>query len=342
MQLSDIKPALTGDKLIEDMKVAKLQRKTIVESLIYDNTVLMVSAAPGVGKSTISTQMAIEMAAGLPVFGVFEVVKPVKVLYAQTERPILEFLERAEIISKVYPIIKDNLVITDEYKMLNLLREDHVKVFIEAIIRDCPGVEVIFIDPIYPMVAGGLSKDEPASAFCKAMSLAQKATGASFYYNHHTSRPQHDSYGAVIDKDDPFYGSQWLKAHVTGSFHMKEYQDGVKLICKKDNYHALAKEIVLEYNAETGLSIVPLSELPPVERVKNFFRAREIDPRPFSFKDIQLGTQLCTRTLRTILVRAPLANMVESSPVGRNKVIYRLKGANQAVHQTNIPTLPTR
>jgi hypothetical protein len=341
VELNDIGPAITGDKLIEVMRTAKLQRQTIVEGLLYENTILMVSAAPGVGKSTISTQIAIEMAAGLPVFGVFTVAKPTKVLYAQTERPILEFLERAEIISRVYPIIKENLVITDEYKMLNLLREDHVKVFIECIKRDCPGVEVIFIDPIYPMVAGGLSKDEPASAFCKAMSLVQKETGATLYYNHHTSRPQHDSYGAVINKDDPFYGSQWLKAHITGSYHMQANgEEGVKLSCKKDNYHTLTKEISLDYNPETGLSIVPLDELPPIERVKGFFRARELDNRPFSFKDIQAGTQLCTRTLRTVMARAPLANMVESTPVGRNKVMYRLRGYNQAVHATNIPTPP--
>lgn len=340
MNLNDIGPAITGDNLIERMKVAKLQRRTIVDGMLYENTILMVSAAPGVGKSTVSTQVAIELAAGLPVFGVYHVEKPTKVLYAQTERPILEFLERAEIISKVYPIIKENLVITDEYKMLNLLKEEHVRVFIECIKRDCPGAEVIFIDPIYPMVSGGLSKDEPASAFCKAMSLVQKATGATLYYNHHTSRPQHDSYGAVINKEDPFYGSQWLKAHITGSYYMKGGTDGVKMHCKKDNYNTLTQEISLTYDPESMLCLVPLEELPAVERVKGFLRARELDSRAFSFKDIQAGTQLCTRTLRNVLTRAPLDNMIEGYTVGRNKLMYRLKVVNPAVHDTNVPTPP--
>lgn len=326
MKLSDIQPALTGDALIEEMHKAKNQRKALVEGMIYEQAMLMVSASPGLGKSTISSQVAIECAAGIPVFGLLEVPRPLKVLYCQTERSRLEFLERAEIISKTYPIAKDNLVVTDAYKVLNLLKEDHVLGLIQCVQRDCPNVDIIFIDPIYPMVSGGLSKDEPASAFCKAMSLLQKFTGAALYLNHHTVKPTHDQDGHTITKDDPFYGSQWLKALVTGSFLLKENDKGTSLIRKKDNYNCLRDEIHLEYDGATELSHIPITEMPVVDRVKNFLKSKKSSGQEFSFTEIMDSAKCSTRALRKALAHQEISGIIELSHTIKNKNIYKIKG----------------
>ena len=337
MQLSDVGNALTGQPLSDKIKTAKEQRKVIVDGLLYENTILMVSAGPGVGKSTVSGQLAIELSSGLPVFGAFEVTRPMKVLYLQTERPILEFLERAEGLSTTLPVNYDNLVVSDCYKILNLLKEDHVHVFIDAILRDCPNADVIIVDPIYPMVSGGLSKDEPASAFCKAMSLAQKATGAAFWYNHHTVKPTHDQYGDQVEKDDPFYGSQWLKAHVTGSYLMKDVGDGagVKLIKKKDNYNILKKEIHLDYNAEVGLCQVPQGEVAAHLRVARWLQAQANVRGTFDFRDVQIGTQLSVRALREAMRHPTVANQLVVESYIKNKKVYRIGSHSDG------PTIPT-
>jgi len=326
MNPNNISLALTGDKLIEAITTAKKKRAPIAEGLLYEQTILMIAADPGVGKSTISTQVAVELSSGLPIFGVFQPPRAMKVLYVQTERSIIELIERLEVINKTIPISKDNLVITSEYQMLNLLNYEHLIVFIQCIKRDCPQVDVIFIDPIYCMVSGGLSKDEPASAFTKAMSLLQKETGATLWYNHHTVKPSYDNSGSKIEKTDPFYGSQWLKAHVTGSYYMKERKDeGVSLLKKKDNYNLMPHQIDLEYNPETGLCMAVGDALPALSKVKNYLNMRKIDQKEFTFKDIQAQTQLCTRILRECLVHSDIKCDLISVNGSYNKKLYKIK-----------------
>lgn len=322
MRTADIKPVLTGNILKDSISTAKDQRKPIVEGFMYDHTITMVAAEPGAGKSTIATQIAIELAAGLPVFGMLHTIKPMKVLYAQTERPIIEILERIEVISKIYPIVYDNLYITEEYKMLNMLKEEHVNILAQAIKRDCPDVEVIFIDPIYPMVTGGLSKDEPASAFCKAMSYIQKETGACLFYTHHTVKDQYTNTGNKIERDDPFYGSQWIKAHVTGSYVLTPTEVGVNLVRKKDNYKCLTHLIQLEYNPETELSIVPEGSMPAIEKARKFINMRKIDGKSFTFKEMQSQISCDTRTLRRVLCHTSIKGLLNVVTSSKNKHLY--------------------
>lgn len=326
MNLDDVKLALTGDSLEHAIRDAKQKRKPIAEGFLYEKTILMITADPGIGKSTISTQIAIELAAGLPVFGVFRPPRPMKVLYAQTERSILEFLERAETIGKVIPLVKENLYITEEYQKFNLLNENHADLFIECVLRDCPGADIIFIDPIYCMVSGGLKEDRPASAFTKAMSNLQKATSASLYYNHHNTKATYTPQGQIVDKEDPFYGSVWLKAHCTGMFSLKQTDAGVKLLCKKDNYKLLPRNLVLDYDPETELCSIPLSDLPALERLRNFLDARDLDKKEFYFKDMESATKLCTRTLRELVVHSSIKGRISVVSSIRNKKLYKTDG----------------
>lgn len=327
MKLSDIPAALTGDVLLEEIHKAKDQRKALVEGFIYDKTIMMVAAPPGVGKSTISAQVAVEIAAGLPVFGAFKTIRPLKVLYCQNERPMLEFLERAEVISRTYPITKENLTITDSYKLFNLLKEDHLDMFCKTVQRDCPGVEVIFLDPIYPLVTGGLSKDEPASAFVKAMSMLQHYTGATLWLNHHTTKPTQDRDGYAIEKDDPYYGSSWLKACVTGSYAMKENKNGgVSLHLKKDNYSCLHKTIHLEYDGSTELSHVPNDLLPLAEKLKSYLKLKEVDGKEFSFNDMRGVLECDIRALRRCLANPEIQVALEVVSNKKNKNYYKVKG----------------
>jgi RecA-family ATPase len=324
MRAGDIRLALSGDELIQKMLESKDSRKAIAEGFLFENTIIMMAADPGVGKSTVATQIAIELSSGVPVLGLYAVPRPMKVLYILTERSVLEFLERAEVINKIIPINKNTLVVTDEYKVLNLLNFEHVQVLIDCIHRDCHKPDIIFVDPIYPMVSGGLSKDEPASAFTKAMSLVQKETGAILYYNHHTSRPMYGQDGTKTEKDDPFYGSQWLKAHVTASYHMKQSDLGVNLLRKKDNYKIMPKEIHLDYDAETELCSVGIDDLPALGKVRAFIEAQKKDNKTFSFHDMQSATKLCTRYLRAQLKDGLLKSSVEVVSSCKNKNLYRI------------------
>lgn len=325
MEIDNIPIALTGEALLEGIRSSKNKRTALVDGFIYENTALMVSAPPGIGKSTLSTQVAIECAAGIPVFGSFHVSRPLKILYCQNERPKIEFLERAEIVSKTYPIVASNLFITDAYKVFNLLKEEHVLAFIKCVMRDCPNADIIFLDPIYPMVSGGLSKDEPASAFCKAMSLLQHITKATLYLNHHTTKPSHDIDGRVVEKDDPYYGSAWIKAMVTGSYSAKQTKDGVSLYKKKDNYKCLHESIHLEYDPSTELSHLPTVEIPILDRIKSFLSIKKKEGAEFSFNEMMDSVKCSTRALRRALSNEEIECLIEIKEVRKNKNIYKAK-----------------
>ena len=325
INISEIRPPLTGIKLIEALSQKHERRPALAEGFLYEHTITMIAADPGLGKSTIATQVAVELSAGLPVFGVFNVPKPIRVLYIQAERSIIEILERLDIINKIIPIVKENLYITDAYQSFNLVNHDHVNAFIKCIKRDCPNIEFIILDPIYAMVAGGLSNDLPASAFTKAMSRLQVETRAGIWYSHHTIKQQHTRDGLAIEKEDPFYGSQWLKAHVTGSYYMKKHENGVKLICKKDNYNLLVKSIHLDYDPETELCSIPTSEISALERVKNFIKMREIDQKEFTFSQIKDSVEVCNKTLRYTLQHPEVINKIIVVNIIKRKHLYKAK-----------------
>jgi len=324
VDIKDIPKPLTNDSLMKELH-RDILREVIAEGLLYEKTSLMISSEPGVGKSTLSTQIAVELAGGLSLFGFFHVPKPVKVFYIQTERSAIELLERLKIIDKVYPIdkIKHNLLITDEYQRLNLLNQNHVELFIKCLRRDYKEATVIFIDPIYSTVSGGLKEDRPASIFTKVMSIVQKEFNCCLFYNHHTTKDQYSQTGQKIEKDDPFYGSQWLKAHVTGSYHMKKTDDGVVLTCKKDNYNILAKKVILEYNPETELCEVVGEKLSAIDKVRHYLQVKVLDDTQFSFKDMQEAVKLGTRTLRELLMHSSIRPRIIEVSRCKNKIYYK-------------------
>ncbi len=322
-RIDHIKRPLTGEALKEAME-NKIVRKTIVDRLIYEKTCLMISADPGCGKSTIMAQMAIELAAGLPVFGCFEVVEPTKVFYMQTERDILELLERMQILSKHYPIISENLMVTDNYQLLNLANPRDGELFLDCLERDFNQAKVLIVDPIYATVLGGLKDEGPATAFNNIMGKAMKRFDLASTYSHHTIKATYNTKGQPYEKDDPFYGSQWLKAHVTGSYHMKKTSTGVVLNKKKDNYELLANKIPLEYDPETGLCSVIGADLNAFDKVKNYLMIKKMDKKQFYFKDIQEHTELGTRTIRDVLLHSsikPLLNVVSNH---KNRYLYEI------------------
>ena len=323
MELKDIPVGLTGQALMDAIKNTKEKRQPLAEGFLYEQTITMMAADPGTGKSTISIQMAVELASGLPVFGVFKVKRPLKILYIQTERSIIELLERLELLTENMLLNPDNLTITAEYQKFNLLREEDVPLFIDCIKRDRPGVEVIIIDPIYSIVRGGLKEDLQASIFTKVMTNVQQATGAALWYNHHTTKSQYNTNGEKIEKDDPFYGSQWLKAHVTGSYYLKEVSGGVKMELKKDNYGLLPKSIILDYNAETGMCSIPLEDLPAEQRLNTFLDSKDQDQKTFTFNDIITSTKLCKRTVRHLLLHSSANNRVIVVSRSKNKNLYK-------------------
>ena len=326
MKPTDIPQAYTGKRLEAALVEARGQRKAIAEGLIYEKTNLMIASDPGLGKSTISTQVAVELAAGLPVFGHFHVPRPIKVFYIQAERHIVETLERIEQIKEAgTPINYDNLIVTHEFQRLNLIKYDHAILMIECIERDCPQPELIIIDPIYSMVSGGLSSDLPASAFTKVMSYLQTRFGCALWLNHHTTKQQYNQQNEKVGADDRFYGSQWLKASVTGSYQMEKEGDGVILKRKKDNYGLLLPAIELEYDAATELCHVKnIAKLPAIDRIRGYLRACQDTQMTFIYAEIMGKCLVDKVTVRNALFTTRNEYPLEVDKGLKGKKLFRV------------------
>lgn len=323
--IETISPVLTGNTLVEAIANSVFERKAIIDGFLYENTCLMIAADPGCGKSTVALQAAVEMAAGLPVFGLLNVERPVKVLYSQQERHLMETLERLKMLKEHLPLLKENLFITDEYQKFNLLKDGHAEAMARCIKRDCPGVEVAIFDPIYSMVVGGLKDDVGASMFNRGMNLIEKELGVATILVHHTIKQQYSSGGKIIEKDDPFYGSQWLKAKVTGSYYMKRKDKGVILLRKKDNYDVLLKEVVLDYDSETTLcQSTDYHKLSALARMEAFLSTQKSMDKWFDFNEIKGGTQLCTRAIRNVLVHTTIKRRLIEKIGNKNKKFYKV------------------
>lgn len=261
----------------------------------------MFASHPGVGKSILTIQMCLEITAGLPVYGAFRSY-PTKIYYIQKERSLDEIAERVEEMQRYIPWNPDLFIIDSDLQPFSLANEKNFPWIIERIAKHKPGL--IVIDPIGSGTPG-LSKDEPANAFCNFSTMLQKITGASVVLNHHVVKDTYNAKdGAKVEKDDPFYGSQWLKAHVTGSFLIEEIDGGRKFTNKKDSHSNLMNKFEVSYDSERMISTSKKDTLSHHDRAKEYFNAMFTKKQRFTEKKFRefLG---CAPTTSRELLRTP-------------------------------------
>lgn len=289
-QFPDMDEPITGHQLLEFINNPKERRKPIVEGLIYERSCVMFASHPGIGKSILTIQMCLEISAGLPVFGAFQSY-PTRIYYIQKERPLDEVAERVEELQKTIPWNPDLFIVDSELQSFNLANEKNHDWIVNRIKRYEPGL--VLIDPIGAGTPG-LSKDEPANLFCNFLTKLQKETGATNILNHHVVKDSYSTTGDKVIKDDPFYGSQWLKAHVTGSYMIDEIEGGRKFSNKKDSHSNLIKNFEVAYDAETMVSTSKHDSYTYHDRAKQFFNSTK-----------QLKQRFIERKLREYLGCAP-------------------------------------
>lgn len=258
----------------------------------------MVYAQPSVGKSVLSIQAAMQLASGLPVFGGLAT-KASKVWYIQMERPDIESLERIQFMRDTIPLNSANFVLDTELQKLNFLNEAHLKQILQR------GKEiaatVAFIDPLYG-IATGLSKDEVAANLVKTLTILKSTLKITLWINHHVVKDSYDRDGSKIERDDPFYGSQWLKAHVTGAYGIEQTNTGTIWTAKKDSHSNLLKSIELAFDDETYVSTMQSDSLNYADKLKLYINAKFRSPnKTFFFEECMKNLGCRKDTLRRLL-----------------------------------------
>lgn len=322
----DHKISLTGEALKSALHETTPERKPLIEGLLFERSILMVSADPGAGKSTITAQAIAQMSCGLPVFGQLNVPKPVKCYYIAFERGREEILERLKVMQDIIPMDFSNIHINDFFIGANVLDSTQASAIIGAIQYDCMGADVVFLDPIYACVSGGLSTDEKASQFTRFSARLQSEIGCANWLNHHTVKESYAQNGSPIEKADPFYGSQWLKAHCTAAYYLRKNDSGTVMLNKKDSQNNLLKKIILEYNPEDYISFIDQKnmELPAIDRLKMFIRNKwKSDNKTFYYDQLETCLQpLSTSRLRTLCGQVWFRESVTISKSSGKKSLY--------------------
>jgi len=253
----------------------------------------MHTAATGSGKSTLLMQIALELSMGLPLFSYLEVKRPQRVYNLIRERPVMEAKERLNKMKEVIGYDKTRICLdpfTQGFKLYDRKLWDFLLLRFSKFKPD-----VMIIDPIYADNPG-LSKEEIATDFNAFINKLIAELGCFVYLGHHPTKTQYGNDGAEVDKEDPFFGSSYLKNAVTGGYYVKTNNTGTVWKCTKDTHSTLLKKLELQFDPRTFVSKILSESMPTKDRLRIFLRRMRHLNKTFNIDDVEREVDLCKRT----------------------------------------------
>ena len=299
-------PIRTGDALRVDLETLEVSHQPLVEGLLYQGHITFIAGEPGGGKSIVATQAALALSSGTPVFGSLAVAAPKRVYYLQLEGSYPDTIDRMRRMRTKVPINVANLA-WDFRTGLDLLKEEDATSLLDHV-TGWGAPDLLIVDPLYQAVFGELSAELPTKALLKFLDRFRSVfPHCAVLLIHHTRKPSYDK-GQRVKEDDPFYGSQWLKAYVDSSYILTtgtgRYTDHVFLRNKKDRYSVAVKELLLHYDPETDTvtTDAPFEEQSPYERVVKHLAACKAAGATTDFFETADVTKTSFRHLRRIML----------------------------------------
>jgi len=295
----------TGESLKDDVENLVIVRTPLIEEFIYEKSITLISADPGIGKSAIAQQVAMTLTTGAPVFGCLNVPVPKKVYYMQLEGSYYETIERMRIMNENIEMDYSNLC-WDIPPMLNCASDTSTSAMIKRIHDTQLNPDLIIIDPIYMAVSGDLKEGDVCTKLLRFCEMLRKEFDCALMLIHHTCKSSTDREGNEITKDDPYYGSQWLKAYVDTSYILKKFNtntaSGVELHNKKMRGSNVKKFIRLPYDAETRTNRVAERGRPAqaIEAVLKLLEERSETGGFTTFNEVVEKTGLSDTTVHRI------------------------------------------
>lgn len=248
---------LTGSKLKDFVFNAKDNIKPISENFIYEKSILMMSGDPGVGKSTINSNIIRDLSCGAPVFNFFYTPKPVICYYIPFERGAYEICDRLKSLSMVLEPNWNNIVIKPDFIGFDMFDQKQANYFVEQVSLDLNYYKtigyqiVVMFDPIISMVAGEIKEEKYAKAITRVANQIQNDSGCALILTNHTTKNSVGKKGT--QKADPFYGSQAFKAFCTSGLYIssnKEY-GGVNVTSTKSSHGNSLEHFHLNFDSFT-------------------------------------------------------------------------------------------
>jgi RecA-family ATPase len=154
-------------------------------------------AQSGIGKSTLSMQLAISWAQGLPTFGI-RPVKPLKVMLVQAENDrgdLSEMVQGAlaglniKADSEAFTALSERLVVITDNVSTGEKFTDSLRVLTG---RHSP--DIVIVDPLLSFLGGDVSSQENCTYFLRnLLNPIAKESGCCWFMVHHTPKPSSDA-----------------------------------------------------------------------------------------------------------------------------------------------------
>jgi len=214
------KPIVRKGSLNQLLNNSDEGREAYVENMIYADSISIIHGPPGHGKSYFIGHLSVMIASGQS-WGPLTTVKPVEVLYCQTEGAPDDLLERV-----VGPATKWGSA-ADKWDYVFITPMDLADLE-DAGVKELdlllPQKKVLIIDSLYSSFKGSAKDDEVASNVHTTVQYLQaKHPGLAVIFVHHDHRDKRTLDGKIIDEGgDAFFGNQMFKAMADQLWHYRK------------------------------------------------------------------------------------------------------------------------
>lgn len=305
------------------------EREYLIDGFLYKHSSLMIYAADGVGKSVVTLQACLEASSGSHVFGAFKSARPLRTLWIMAERHPMEMFERIKQMSSMIKINPAHFAITTELQGFNILNENFLKQALDIIkhrVALMGGVDIIVVDPIYALVAGGLAKDENDSAVTRFSTMLQNSFFCSTIFIHHSNRGVRDS-DTGKRKGEDMYGGRFLSAHFTGVYHIQSCPGGVRFKRDKSSHSNLLESFNLSFDMDSYISTLRDDSMQKKDRLIIELRRLRDANKWATIEEISDAAQLSTPYSYKLISRE-LNQHLRKDPNSRGrKTLYLYTGA---------------
>lgn len=316
--------AKTGARLLDDLKNLEITRKPIIEEFLYERDIFMMSADSGVGKSTITAQLALSLSSGTPLFGALKTRKT-KTYVIQVEGDYEESIERMRHMMNVVPVDADYLCWHENRKLDISCREgiEHALYEIESNMKE-PGV--VIIDPIYKLSSKDICTGEGALMVVNFSDAIYEKFNCTVVLIHHNTKENFTIVGGNKEqKADAYYGHSFIKNHIRTSYALSRNKetDQPHLIRKKGRGGDTLSHIELIYEPMTMTCALASEDknFDALSRVLSFLEVKKKLSGKTDFNEVMLNCRVSQAQLRKL--KPKFAHKIQVSTEAKGKQIWK-------------------
>lgn len=222
----------------------------LIDNFLYKRQSVMLIAKDKVGKSIISTQMAMCLTCGAPFLNTFDVSGAYNVLYIQTEGSREETKRRMVSMKEHIKGFNTDRFFYHYGRGMQLHTMEGI-VDLQRLIEDCGvPIDVVIIDPLYKAITGGdISSSKDATIFTDNLDAIKEQYNLTILVIQHKRKSSKTPTGNIIDLgDEESMGSSIFKNYFDHTINMvyDKKNDLRKLLCDTQRNGEINKKLDLK------------------------------------------------------------------------------------------------